>query len=1028
MAQRTIDTLIKLSGESEYRSALKNCGNDLKVMKAELDATTSEFRNNANSMEALTQKGEILGQMYAKQQERVDLLAGALEKAKQTQAQEARQVEELKAQYNEAKSALAAFGDQVDKNSDEYQQAKKQHDQLRDAVIQHQGKLDSASTAVTRYSTQLSKAKIELNKLDDQVQENKKYLAEAENAADGCATSIDQFGKKVKASAEKMDDAADEAKDLGNALEDAGEDASDFGEHLSAELVADAIGTIVEGLGEAVEASKEYRKVMASLKESSELAGYSARETSELYGKLNGVLADTQAAATTTANLQALGIEQGKLQELTDGVIGSWAKYGDSIPIDGLAEAVNHTAQLGEVQGTLADVIEWGGGTVEDFNVKLAACADATERADLISRMFAEQGLTHMGQAWQQNNASLVASNQAAAAMEEQVAILGETVEPVFTAITDACAKMLESINDQLEAFRQQTSAADDLAAGMDAFTASMTAAQVATHQTAGEVESTAFLSERYLERLEELEAAGLTTAEAQQEYADTVALLNEQLPQLNLTINEQTGLLEQDTKSIRANLAAWKDRAMRQAYEDQLTAQLEAQAAAQMELDAAERQRIALAAEIEDAERRRAEALERTAADTTDGSNALTLWSNAAQAGSLASSGMVDGLDELAESSIGVDEEVAALDEELAALRAQQSALDGEIRNANDLIAESEAQINATADAADAYNGVLEDSEDAHEDASGRVDELRGELETLEAEYQAVRDAARDSIDRQVGLFEKVDEACEMSTQDMIDNLKTQREAFTNYADNIQLAMERGIDEGLVQTLSDGSVESMQILAELVDSTDEEIQELNKAWAQTEEAKDYAADSMAQVSDTYVEMVRTTGELAEAEAYAAGQATVDGLIAGVNSKAAAYKGAVGSLASAGQQEYQRVNMIKSPSRRYREFARNDVDGLIVEYRESKPRVEKATAELANTGYHSILRSRQAAMPDISSAVAPAQSLGDSRLYGLLGQLLEAVRAGQVLTLDKTTFVGGTAGAYDSKFGQFRALAERGAI
>lgn len=1025
MGSRTIDTIIKLSGESEYRSALKNCGNELQVMKSELDATASEFRNNANSMEALSAKGEILGQMYAKQQEKVGLLAGALEKAKQTQAEEAQQVDELKARYDQAKSALAAFGDEVDKNSAEYQEAKAHHDQLRDAVIQHQSKLDSASASVTRYSTQLSKAKIELNKLDDQVQENKKYLAEAENAADGCATSIDQFGKKVKVSAEKMEDAADEAQELGDALDDAGEDASTFGEHLSAELISDAISSIVEGLGEAVEASKEYRKVMASLKESSELAGYSARETSELYGKLNGVLADTQAAATTTANLQALGIEQGKLQELTDGVIGSWAKYGDSIPIDGLAEAVNHTAQLGEVQGTLADVIEWGGGTVEDFNAKLAACADVTERADLISQLFAEQGLTQMGEAWQQNNASLVASNEAAAAMEEQVAILGETVEPVFTAITAAGAKLLEVLNGQLEAFRSEITAADALKASLDAVEESLTGAQIATSQTSAEVESSAFIAEHYVSRLAELEEAGLTTAEAQQEYANTVALLNELMPELNLTIDEQTGLLEQDTKAVRVNIDAWKQRALLDAYNDELTAKIQAQAEAQKAVNEAEKRRVENAAKIEDAERRKAEAAQRAA---EDGTSAAKIWNNALQAGVQASYGMTDNLDELALSSMGVTEEMAALDEELAALYAEQEALDEEIERGNGLIAEAEDQINKTADAMEQYTDAVVDGEDAHKDMDKSIGITAEELESLRTEYQAVRDAARDSIDRQVGLFDDLSGKCEMSTQDMIDALNSQQEAFNNYADNIQIAMERGIDEGLVQKLSDGSVESMQYLAELVTATDEEIDALNEAFLGVADAKDNLADGMAEVSDEGVALIQEMAQVMEFEAYAAGQAMVDGLIEGVRSKAPAYKATVGGLAEGGVREYKDVNKIHSPSRRYKELARFDVDGLIVQYREDKARVAQATAEVADAGYCAMLRARQAAIPALVSAAEAAPSTGDDRLYGLLGQLLEAIKAGQVLTLDKSTFIGATAAGYDSKFGQFRTLADRGAI
>lgn len=66
-------------------------------------------------------------------------------------------------------------------------------------------------------------------------------------------------------------------------------------------------------------------KIMGSLEISSEKAGYSAEETAASYNTLYGVLGDNQTAATTTANLQALGLSQQKLGQMINGTIGAWA-------------------------------------------------------------------------------------------------------------------------------------------------------------------------------------------------------------------------------------------------------------------------------------------------------------------------------------------------------------------------------------------------------------------------------------------------------------------------------------------------------------------------------------------------------------------------------------------------------------------------------------------------------------------------------------------------------------------------------
>ena len=45
----------------------------------------------------------------------------------------------------------------------------------------------------------------------------------------------------------------------------------------------------------------------------------------------------------------------------------------------------NHTAKLGEVQGPLADALEWAGITTDEFNAKLATCSSEQERSALIT-------------------------------------------------------------------------------------------------------------------------------------------------------------------------------------------------------------------------------------------------------------------------------------------------------------------------------------------------------------------------------------------------------------------------------------------------------------------------------------------------------------------------------------------------------------------------------------------------------------------------------------------------------------------
>lgn len=248
--------------------------------------------------------------------------------------------------------------------------------------------------------------------------------------------------------------ANNELDDMDKNMKDVDGSSSSFKDALKGAIVGSGIvegaTAIVSSLSQMAEESKEIIKIMASLETSSKQAGYSADETSQTYKQLYGVLGDNQTAATTTANLQALGLEQSKLKQITEGTIGAWAKYGDSIPIDGLAESINETVKTGQVTGTFADVLNWAGTSEDDFNAKLEKTKSSTERANMVLQEMSKQGLIESADAWRENAGALVKANEAQAEMESATASMGEAILPITAQITSAFANMLKPLADLL--------------------------------------------------------------------------------------------------------------------------------------------------------------------------------------------------------------------------------------------------------------------------------------------------------------------------------------------------------------------------------------------------------------------------------------------------------------------------------------------------------------------------------------------------------------------------------------------------
>ena len=158
--------------------------------------------------------------------------------------------------------------------------------------------------------------------------------------------------------------------------------------------VAKTIGTAVITAGAAlggawlaaIEGTREYRAEMGLLNSAFLASGHSSTEAKNTYSQLNAVLGDTEQAVEASQHIALIADNQKEMNELVDIGTGIFASYGQSLPLEGLYEAIVHTSSLGEVQGSLADGLEWSGITVEDFNKKLEACSTEEERQDLIMK------------------------------------------------------------------------------------------------------------------------------------------------------------------------------------------------------------------------------------------------------------------------------------------------------------------------------------------------------------------------------------------------------------------------------------------------------------------------------------------------------------------------------------------------------------------------------------------------------------------------------------------------------------------
>ena len=223
------------------------------------------------------------------------------------------------------------------------------------------------------------------------------------------------------------------------------------------------IGKFVVGAGmamggafvAAVEGTREYRAQMGLLDAAFQASGHSSTEAKNTYSELNAVLGDTEQAVEAAQHIALIADNEREMNELVSIGTGVFSQFGQSLPLEGLFEAVNHSASLGEVQSSLADALEWSGITVESFNEQLAACSTEEERQDLIMKTLKDT-YGAASEQYKVTNADVMEARKAQERLTDAFSQLGAIGEPILTAIKNAAASMVEKAVPLLESLIQK--------------------------------------------------------------------------------------------------------------------------------------------------------------------------------------------------------------------------------------------------------------------------------------------------------------------------------------------------------------------------------------------------------------------------------------------------------------------------------------------------------------------------------------------------------------------------------------------
>lgn len=218
------------------------------------------------------------------------------------------------------------------------------------------------------------------------------------------------------------------------------------------------VGGAVAGVGalsSVAESTREYRTEMGKLDTAFTTNKFSAADAKQTYSDLYAVVGDSGQATEAANHLSLLCNSTKDLQSWTEICTGVYGQFGDSLPIEGLTEAANETAKVGQVTGPLADALNWMGVSEDAFNEKLAKCSSEQERQQLITSTLTSLYSDASAQ-YKETNGDVMESNRAHQQLSDTMAQIGAVAEPVLNSIIGLGGKLLEQLSPLIESVAEK--------------------------------------------------------------------------------------------------------------------------------------------------------------------------------------------------------------------------------------------------------------------------------------------------------------------------------------------------------------------------------------------------------------------------------------------------------------------------------------------------------------------------------------------------------------------------------------------
>ena len=149
-----IKTEIAVEGEKQYKAACKEIDNSLKAIASEMKVVSATFEGNADSIEAMTAKQDVLNKRLEEQKKRVAAAEEQLEKYRAANMGNSEAAKKLEISLNYAQAAMIRTENELSKIAAATEKSKSASEQYRVAAAEIDSTLDDLSAELKMVTAQ----------------------------------------------------------------------------------------------------------------------------------------------------------------------------------------------------------------------------------------------------------------------------------------------------------------------------------------------------------------------------------------------------------------------------------------------------------------------------------------------------------------------------------------------------------------------------------------------------------------------------------------------------------------------------------------------------------------------------------------------------------------------------------------------------------------------------------------------------------------------------------------------------------